>query len=422
MDYVYGKLDNNLVDINRLEYIQLKVCGLDNDPIEGLKAGQYYLETKMVDSDRLIYTDLSALNKDDDDIITRLEQEILDRVNQGNTLNAAIENEIKRTDNMINQLNDNVHSQLVALNKILVDSINTINGGIEEERKIREEADTTLQSNLDNESKERLKQDTVLDERITKEIADLESGTTSAISALTETVNKNKEEINARVDQEVATLSSSISATRQDLQSLEEDVGVLDSAAIKKGEDESFVNDLQTSLVIRDASGTGAASLYGILKLDTTLSNGEVGLGFQRQGASVTTIGLQYDSAKPAISDLTDSYGYGAGWKTIAIEDQVSEEKERALAAENALTVSFNNALKQEEDARVDADNNLSTRIGNLEGKTTRLYYGEGTLSSPTAAEIEAFITSLEVDPPYEPPYSGIAVVVKLTDENTYHI
>ena len=462
MDYVYGKLDNNLVDINRIEYIRLKKCDTSHEPIDSLEIGDYYLETKIVDSDKIIYTDLSDLNKDDKTISAKLEQEILDRIAACNTLSINIKNEATRTDNMINQLNENVHSQFTQLNKILVDSINTINGGIEEERKIREQSDNTLQSNLDaeskrvdsmintvnnnvktivdqlnqniavivatintnldNESKERLKQDTLLDERITKEIVDLESETNSTISALTETVNKNKEEINTRVDQEVATLSSSISATRQDLQSLEEDVGVLDSMAIKKGEDESFVNDLQTSLVIRDASGTGAASLYGILKLDTTLSNGEVGLGFQRQGASVTTIGLQYDSTKPAISDLTDSYGYGAGWKTIAIEDQVSEEKERALAAENALTVSFNNALKQEEDARVNADNDLSTRIGNLEGKTTRLYYGEGTLSSPTAAEIQSFITNLEVDPPYEPPYSGIAVVVKLTDENTYHI
>ena len=462
MDYVYGKLDNNLVDINRIEYIRLKKCDTSHEPIDSLEIGDYYLETKIVDSDKIIYTDLSGLNKDDEAISAKLEQEVLDRTTACDTLSINIKNEAARTDNMINQLNENVHSQFTQLNKILVDSINTINGGIEEERRIREESDNTLQSNLDaeskrvdsmintvnnnvktivdqlnqniavivatintnidNESKERLKQDTLLDERITKEIAGLESETNSTISALTETVNKNKEEINTRVDQEVATLSSSISATRQDLQSLEEDVGVLDSMAIKKGEDESFVNDLQTSLVIRDASGTGAASLYGILKLDTTLSNGEVGLGFQRQGASVTTIGLQYDSAKPAISDLTDSYGYGAGWKTIAIEDQVSEEKERALAAENALTVSFNNALKQEEDARVNADNDLSTRIGNLEGKTTRLYYGEGTLSSPTAAEIQSFITNLEVDPPYEPPYSGIAAVVKLTDENTYHI
>lgn len=109
MDYIYGKLDNNLVDINRIEYIQLKVCDFDNNPIEGLKSGQYYLETKIIDSNILIYTDLSALNKDDDDITSKLEKEIQDRINQGNTLQTNIDNEATRTDNMINQLNENVH-------------------------------------------------------------------------------------------------------------------------------------------------------------------------------------------------------------------------------------------------------------------------------------------------------------------------
>lgn len=410
MDYVYGKLDNNLVDINRLEYIQLKVCTLDDAPIEGLKSGQYYLETKMVDSDRLIYTDLSALNKDDDDIVSKLEQEIRDRISQGDALQIRINNEATRTDTMINQLNENVHSQLVALNKILVDSINTINGGIEEERKIREEADATLQSNLDketkrvdsmvgqinnnikvivdqlnqniafivstintnldNESKERLKQDTILDNRITEEVTNLKSETTSTISTLTETVNKNKEEISSRVDQEVATLNSTISTAKQELQT---NIDAVDK-------------DLQDKYQTATEEVTAAVNLLNT-KIDT-----------ETVRAKAAEQNLQ------STIDITNT--------------NLSSEVDRATKKE----VELDNAIKAEVTERTNADNNLSQRIGNLEGKTTRLYYGEGTLSSPTATEIQAFITGLEVDPPYEPPYSGIAVVVKLTDENTYHI
>ena len=153
MDYIYSKLDTHLVDINQIEYITLKVCSINGEPLEVLQAGDYYLETKIVDSDKLIYTNLAPINRNNTSVLTKLEQEIQDRINQGNTLQTNIDNEAKRTDNMINQLNENVHSQLTQLNKILVDSINTINGGIEEERKIREEADNTLQSNLDKESK-----------------------------------------------------------------------------------------------------------------------------------------------------------------------------------------------------------------------------------------------------------------------------
>ena len=315
MDYIYGKLDNNLVDINRIEYIQLKVCDLDNNPIEGLKVGQYYLETKIVDSNLLIYTDLSALNKDDDSITSKLEQEIQDRINQGNTLQTNINNEATRTDNMINQLNENVHSQFVTLNKILIDSINTINGGIEEETTRATQAEQQISDNLSQEIQNRKDAITNLSQALDSEI----SRATTKENLLETGINNEKD----RATQAENTLQSNIDIEAQ-----------------------------------------------------------------QRQ---------------EAVSTLTD---------------RIAAEEVRAAAEEANL----DKEIKAEAAERIDADNDLSQRIDNLEGKTTRLYYGEGTLSSPTATEIQQFITNLEVNPPYEPPYSGIAVVVKLTDENTYHI
>ena len=54
----------------------------------------------------------------------------------------------------------------------------------------------------------------------------------------------------------------------------------------------------------------------------------------------------------------------------------------------------------------------LQTRVGNLEGRTTRLLYTEKT--DPTADEINAFVTGLG----YTAPFDGIAVVI----QGTYHI
>ena len=54
----------------------------------------------------------------------------------------------------------------------------------------------------------------------------------------------------------------------------------------------------------------------------------------------------------------------------------------------------------------------LEDRVGNLEGKTTRLLYTAST--NPTASDINSFVTGLG----YTPPFEGIAVVV----DETFHI
>lgn len=62
--------------------------------------------------------------------------------------------------------------------------------------------------------------------------------------------------------------------------------------------------------------------------------------------------------------------------------------------------------------ADVKSLSDLQTRVGNLEGKTTRLLYTEKT--NPTATEINTFVTGLG----YTVPFDGIAVVI----QGTYHI
>lgn len=59
MDFIYSRLNNNLVDINRIKSITLFKCTQDDEPIAGIKAGYFYLEVEVIDSDRKVYCDLS---------------------------------------------------------------------------------------------------------------------------------------------------------------------------------------------------------------------------------------------------------------------------------------------------------------------------------------------------------------------------
>lgn len=107
------------------------------------------------------------------------------------------------------------------------------------------------------------------------------------------------------------------------------------------------------------------------------------------------------------------------------LQKAIDAEITRAEAKETELDT----AIQSEVTARSTADTQIheeldaiDTRVGNLEGKTTRLFYGDGTAAEPTADEINTFVTTLPVEPPYAAPFEGIAVVVHRTDENTYHI
>lgn len=134
--------------------------------------------------------------------------------------------------------------------------------------------------------------------------------------------------------------------------------------------------------------------------------------------SKINTEKSQRESADTTLQSNIDVEAQERQEVVSTLTNRIAAEEVRAAAEEANL----DKEIKAEAGERIQADNVLSQRVDNLEGKTTRLFYGEGTLSSPTAAEIKAFVDEQEVEPPYTAPYSGIAVVVKLTDENTYHI
>lgn len=284
MDFIYSRLNNNLVDINRIESITLLKCEKKNNPIEGLEIGDYYLKVTVVDSDQVSYCDLSDLTDDNKILTDKLNKEIADRI-------LAVKSEEERTNNMINQLNQNVHSQLIQLNQILIDSINTINGGIEEERKVREEADTNLQSNLDketqrvnsminqvnanikvivdqlnqniasivstintnldNESKERLKQDTILTDNLNEEIknreiavSDLETSLTKEITAVSNRLSNEIDRATLKENQIQNDLDTYKETTDSTLQAYNDRITTIEeSNYVYSGTKEDFIKD-----------------------------------------------------------------------------------------------------------------------------------------------------------------------------------
>lgn len=178
-----------------------------------------------------------------------------------------------------------------------------------------------------------------------------------------------------------------------------------------------------------DAETARATSAETLL---TSNLNAEVERAKTAEGVLQTNIDSEIKNRESAIDTVTTSLNNEIKRSTDVdtqltqdvsnLGDNLQKETDRASQAEENLHTELTTQIGLEREARTNADDALSDRIERLEGKTTRLYYGEGTLTSPNATEIQNFVTNLEVNPPYAPPYSGLAVVVYLTDEKTYHI
>ena len=129
------------------------------------------------------------------------------------------------------------------------------------------------------------------------------------------------------------------------------------------------------------------------------------------------------DTDKDTLNSAIEAEVTRATTKEDALQKSIEDESSRAQAKESEL----NTAIQDEATAREEADTQLQTsideidtRVNNLEGKTTRLFY-EGEVNPPSASDINTWVTGLDVEPKYEAPFEGIAVVVLMSDE-TYHI
>lgn len=77
MDYIYSKIDNNLIDVNKIDKIETLIfetliCAEKDQPLVNLSVGDYYLKVTFVNSKENFYYYLSDIN----DEINRLKDQI----------------------------------------------------------------------------------------------------------------------------------------------------------------------------------------------------------------------------------------------------------------------------------------------------------------------------------------------------------
>ena len=178
------------------------------------------------------------------------------------------------------------------------------------------------------------------------------------------------------------------------------DLGIVDP------NDETFVKNKSTKYLKNE--GEDGSSTYATQEWVTN-NAGKI------DSVSVNGLKVSIDENKNVDIDIPE---YMSDSETTADGDNVylhnsysqvnkgSREENKLIPLANQT----NAGLMSTGDVRAISD--LQSRVGNLEGKTTRLLYTEKV--DPTAEEINAFVTGLG----YTAPFEGIAVVI----DKTYHI
>lgn len=390
--------------------------------------------------------------------ITNIDKEFQEKHNE---LNTKVNNESTRVDNMINQLNDNVSSSINQLNQNLVDAINTINGGIAteiEERKsqddyvfqtlnqniqnesyAREQADNSLQEQLNGETSNRVSADENLQSQISGEVA-------NRVASDENLQNKIEEESHARITTDTNLLRMlNDEVGRAQTKESELDVAIQTETAARTQADTALENKLDSLIVVEGAAiqvgneehelniKTGGRftvnSNYEVVTSEEypgepgrriiPLENNDQIAGKKTDGNGVPLIFVsKWDKVEVGGSGAPLNLNSNDG--TVTVNDTYTllnntDRQELETSINEKIT-----ALTQVDTQLQTSINEIDTRVNNLEGKTTRLFY-DGEINPPSESDINTWVTGLDVEPKYEAPFEGIAVVVLMSDE-TYHI
>ena len=382
----------------------------------------------------------------DQDIRNSISAEANLRQEAFDELSNKISSEANRTDNMINQLNNNVQEGFNILNTVLTDSINTINGGIEEERQTRATADETLQSNIDAEANERKSVDQHLWDILPDNIV---AGTpmqgmenANAINIVFSKYQKHgigEDPSDAELvevpnqaitlfpaTQEVAGVLTAADKTKIDNIATDIETAVQAEANVREEAD----NALSERITAIEDTNVLQSQILGDGRIQTTI-NSPAGRTFDIDVVDISnasnddrfTVTLNNnDSISAMLTDGTTSVPlvFMSKWNKVEVGGSAAplnlNSNDGKVTVNDTYTL-LDNTDKESIDTSID---DLSTRVENLEGKTTRLFY-DGEVNPPSASDINTWVTGLDVEPKYEAPFEGIAVVVLMSDE-TYHI
>lgn len=412
MNYIYGKLSNTLQDLNNIREILLKKCEIINKPLENLKIGDYYLEISFYNSNRTSYCDFSQLSEDHRYILEQLKKYI-----EENLAASEIEKDnINKRFDEVNTSIENVAENLKSNVKNLEEKISNLDNKLQSEIKALENKDLELENKLKSEEQrvnnminQLNKNLTVIANQLNKNIGDAINIINTAIKTETQLRTDSDETIIQKINSESEDLNNKI--TNLDLKLEEKVTQLLNDLEVEKNQriqvDEQLQKNIDNEALER-------------IKKDTNLQeqidniNSASNENIEQLKGIINTISTNLAAEIKRSTDKDTLHDNSIASLNENLTNTKSELQANIDAVDRDLQDKWNQAIE--------TDNNLSQRVENLEGKTTRLYYGTGNQTSPNATEIQEFINNQQVEPAYEIPYSGIAVVVYLTDENTYHI
>ena len=339
----------------------------------------------------------------------------------------AIEDESNRVDSMIDTLNQNIGTIVNDINKNMSDGFNTINGGIQEERERRASVDQHLwdilpdniiagtpmqgmeNGNAVNIVFSKYQKHGIGEDPADAELVEVPNQAITLFPATQEVAGVLTAADKTKIDNIAVGIETAVQAEAEARQEADtqlgnritaiEDTGVLNSELTGNGK-----------LAINVQSEAGRT--FNIEAVDTsdagnddrftlTLDNNDSISGKKLDNTSVPLVFMsKWDKVEVGGSSAPLNLNSNDGKVTV-----------------NDTYTLLDNTDRESIDTSID---DLSTRVENLEGKTTRLFY-EGEVNPPSASDINTWVTGLDVEPKYEAPFEGIAVVVLMSDE-TYHI
>lgn len=415
MDFIYSRLNNNLVDINRLESITLLKCEQENIPLEGLNIGDYYLKFTVVDSDKINYCDLSQLNEDEKSAADALYEEQQRAIARENTIenNSGNYLDIEQEENtgIVTIKLLNIHGSVLDTKTLDLETekiIRKITLDQENKSLIFSLVDSTTItcdiSDLINDYNVKINNLTIhtneeinrLDLRLDDEIARANQAEQNITDKLNEEINRAQnaeQKLNKDLNQEILDRQDAVTSEKLRAEQAENTLKTNLENEIQnrinsdKTITENINNILNNKLTIRGEKTFAQTMIVGedssqnikigITKDDTYYikSPGVYTTTLNSESGTINSYGTTYDLTNSGIitnvtdpvngRDVTHKNYVDNSLKSVSdtLSADISSEASRATEAESALQ----DVINSEIESRTQSDTNLSNRLNTVE-------------------------------------------------------
>lgn len=334
MDFIYSKLNNNLVDINRLNTVKLLKCVEEGKPLANLHVGDYYLEFTVVDSDKVNYCDLSDLNKEDSELLDRIirnenlfNAHVDENKVEFESLKSSLSSEKESRENSDNILTQNLNAEINRAKE----KEGSLETALINETKERESADESL-LNTTNKLKEDLTSESSLRENKDSELVTSLNTLNSNLKAESKTREDEDKKIQTSLDTQIKTVSDNINTL------------IAGESKIREDNDNNLKNSID------DLSGRTKAIEDQYLKKDgSVVMTGNLYMGTSTAKNYIKNLLMPQENNDAANKEYVDG----------GLATQAEEEE---LARQQAVTA-LNKLISGEAEERKNADNDLQSKI-----------------------------------------------------------